>query len=50
MREKYHYPRILNIVALWMIVINPLTKFGLSSRPVSVNLFYIRLFLRARLH
>ncbi|WVQ77614.1 hypothetical protein IAR50_007302 [Cryptococcus sp. DSM 104548] len=38
MQEKYHYPRILNIVALWMIVINPLTKFGLSSRPLNITL------------
>ncbi|WVQ86288.1 hypothetical protein IAT38_008456 [Cryptococcus sp. DSM 104549] len=38
MQEKYHYPRVLNIIALWMIVINPLTKFGLASRPLNVTL------------
>ncbi|WVQ95434.1 hypothetical protein IAU59_002531 [Kwoniella sp. CBS 9459] len=38
MQEKYHYPRILNTIALWMIVINPLTKFGLSSRPLNITL------------
>ncbi|OCF35994.1 hypothetical protein I316_02489 [Kwoniella heveanensis BCC8398] len=37
-QEKYHYPRILNTIALWMIVINPLTKFGLSSRPLNITL------------
>lgn len=46
MRGKYHYPRALNIMALWMIVINPLTKFRLSSRPVSVDFpTSVRLFL-----
>lgn len=34
MKPEYGYPRWLNLVALWMIVINPLTKFGLCSRPV----------------
>ncbi|WVF67802.1 hypothetical protein IAT40_002563 [Kwoniella sp. CBS 6097] len=38
MQAKYHYPRILNTIALWMIVINPLTKFGLSSRPLNITL------------
>ncbi|WWC64942.1 uncharacterized protein I303_107556 [Kwoniella dejecticola CBS 10117] len=38
MQEKYHYPRVLNLVALWMIVINPLTKFGLSSRPFNLTI------------
>lgn len=38
MRGKYHYPRALNIMALWMIVINPLTKFGLSSRPLNLTI------------
>lgn len=35
MNEKYGYPRWLNVFAMWMIVVNPLTKFGLCSRPVS---------------
>ncbi|WWC72826.1 uncharacterized protein I206_106790 [Kwoniella pini CBS 10737] len=38
MQERYHYPRALNLIALWMIVINPLTKFGLSSRPLNLTL------------
>ncbi|WVR08803.1 hypothetical protein IAU60_005861 [Kwoniella sp. DSM 27419] len=38
MQEKYHYPRVLNFIALWMIVINPLTKFGLSSRPLNITI------------
>jgi vesicular inhibitory amino acid transporter len=44
MQEKYGYPRWLNLFALWMIVINPLTKFGLCSRPVSsgVSALYLR--------
>ncbi|KAK8850737.1 hypothetical protein IAR55_004657 [Kwoniella newhampshirensis] len=37
MQEKYHYPKVLNLVALWMIVINPLTKFGLASRPLNLT-------------
>jgi hypothetical protein len=36
MLTKYHYPRALNIFATWMIVVNPLTKFGLCTRPVSI--------------
>jgi vesicular inhibitory amino acid transporter len=39
MLPKYGYPRALNIFALWMIVINPVTKFGLCSRPVRTSLF-----------
>ena len=35
MQPKYGYPRWLNLIALWMIAIIPLTKFGLCSRPVS---------------
>ncbi|KAL7420911.1 hypothetical protein Q5752_004865 [Cryptotrichosporon argae] len=35
---KYGYPRGLNVFLLWMIVINPLSKFGLSSRPLNVTL------------
>ncbi|WRT70941.1 uncharacterized protein IL334_007940 [Kwoniella shivajii] len=38
MQDKYHYPHLLNLFALWMIVINPLTKFGLSSRPLNITL------------
>ncbi|WWD20902.1 hypothetical protein CI109_105380 [Kwoniella shandongensis] len=38
MQEKYHYPKVLNLVALWMIVINPLTKFGLASRPLNLTI------------
>ncbi|WWC92562.1 uncharacterized protein L201_007521 [Kwoniella dendrophila CBS 6074] len=38
MQEKYGYPRWLNLVALWMIVINPLSKFGLSSRPLNITI------------
>ncbi|WVW80724.1 hypothetical protein I302_102710 [Kwoniella bestiolae CBS 10118] len=38
MQDKYHYPHLLNLVALWMIVINPLTKFGLSSRPLNISI------------
>ena len=34
MLPKYGYSRVLNVFALWMIVIIPLTKFGLCSRPV----------------
>lgn len=32
----YGYPRALNVVAVWMIVVTPLTKFGLCSRPLNV--------------
>lgn len=32
----YGYPRALNMVAVWMIVVTPLTKFGLCSRPLNV--------------
>ncbi|KAK4688314.1 hypothetical protein P7C73_g1792, partial [Tremellales sp. Uapishka_1] len=38
MQEKYHYSRALNLFATWMIVINPLTKFGLASRPLNVTI------------
>ncbi|WVN86056.1 uncharacterized protein L203_101214 [Cryptococcus depauperatus CBS 7841] len=41
MQEKYCFPKVLNIIALWMIIINPLTKFGLSSRPLNLSLEYI---------
>lgn len=37
MLSKYHYPRALNVFATWMIVVNPLTKFGLCTRPVSLT-------------
>ncbi|WWD07224.1 hypothetical protein V865_005321 [Kwoniella europaea PYCC6329] len=38
MQEKYQYPHLLNVLALWMIVVNPLTKFGLSSRPLNITI------------
>jgi vesicular inhibitory amino acid transporter len=38
MQPKYGYPRWLNLFALWMIVINPVTKFGLCSRPLNLTL------------
>jgi vesicular inhibitory amino acid transporter len=38
MQPKYAYPRWLNLFALWMIVINPVTKFGLCSRPLNLTL------------
>lgn len=38
MQPKYGYPRWLNLFALWMIVINPVTKFGLCSRPLNLAL------------
>lgn len=34
MNATYGYPVILNHFALWMIVLTPLTKFGLCTRPV----------------
>lgn len=36
MNPKYGYPKNLNVVALWMIVLVPLTKYGLTSRPLNV--------------
>lgn len=36
MKPKYGYPVLLNLFAVWMIVVNPLTKFGLCSRPLNV--------------
>lgn len=36
MKPKYGYPVALNLFAVWMIVVNPLTKFGLCSRPLNV--------------
>jgi vesicular inhibitory amino acid transporter len=36
MKPKYGYPVFLNNVAIWMIVITPLTKFGLCSRPLHI--------------
>ncbi|ORY26805.1 transmembrane amino acid transporter protein-domain-containing protein [Naematelia encephala] len=38
MLERYGYPRWLNLLALWMIVVNPVTKFGLASRPLNVTI------------
>lgn len=32
------YPRILNKVAIWLIIINPLSKFALAARPVVTTL------------
>jgi hypothetical protein len=40
MLKKYNYPRALNIFATWMIVVNPLTKFGLCTRPVRIAPLY----------
>lgn len=36
MKPKYGYPQFLNYVAIWMIIITPLTKFGLCSRPLHI--------------
>lgn len=36
MLPLYNYPSILNLCAVWMIVVNPLTKFGLCSRPLNI--------------
>lgn len=36
MDPQYRYPAILNLFAVWMIVFNPLTKFGLCSRPLNI--------------
>lgn len=36
MNPKYGYPPVLNKIALWMIVLVPLTKYGLTSRPLNV--------------
>jgi vesicular inhibitory amino acid transporter len=32
------YPRVLNKVALWLILINPLSKFALAARPINATL------------
>lgn len=34
MNPRYAFPKVVNLIALWMIAINPITKFGLASRPV----------------
>lgn len=31
---RYAFPRALSVAALWMVALNPVTKFGLASRPV----------------
>ncbi|TXT12948.1 hypothetical protein VHUM_01349 [Vanrija humicola] len=36
MDPRYGYPLMINMVAVWMIVVNPLTKFALCSRPLNV--------------
>ncbi|MDN8980700.1 hypothetical protein Q0P29_14475, partial [Staphylococcus aureus] len=36
MDPRFGYPIIINIAAVWMIVVNPLTKFALCSRPLNV--------------
>ncbi|GMK56402.1 hypothetical protein CspeluHIS016_0302420 [Cutaneotrichosporon spelunceum] len=36
MDPKMGYPETINHVALWMIVLVPLTKYGLTSRPLHV--------------
>jgi vesicular inhibitory amino acid transporter len=36
MKPKYGYPPFLNHIAIWMIIITPLTKFGLCSRPLHI--------------
>ncbi|BEI88921.1 uncharacterized protein CcaverHIS019_0202830 [Cutaneotrichosporon cavernicola] len=36
MNPKMKYPKAINNVALWMIVLVPLTKYGLTSRPLHV--------------
>lgn len=32
--ETVGYPRILNKIAIWLIIINPLSKFALAARPL----------------
>ncbi|KAL1412488.1 hypothetical protein Q8F55_000233 [Vanrija albida] len=36
MDPRFGYPVLINIAAVWMIVVNPLTKFALCSRPLNV--------------
>lgn len=36
MEPMYGYPRFLNYFAVWMIVVTPLTKFGLCARPLHI--------------
>lgn len=31
------YPKVLNSVAIWLIVINPLSKFALATRPIQTT-------------
>jgi vesicular inhibitory amino acid transporter len=32
------FPRVLNTVAIWLIIINPLSKFALAARPINTTL------------
>jgi len=32
------YPKVLNKVAIWLIIINPLSKFALAARPINTTL------------
>lgn len=32
------YPKVLNKVAIWLIIINPLSKFALAARPINSTL------------
>jgi len=36
MKPKYGYPKVLNYIAIWMIIVTPLTKFGLCTRPLHI--------------
>ena len=38
LNPKYGYPRYLNIAALWLIALTPITKFALSTRPLHLTL------------
>ncbi|KAK0566140.1 hypothetical protein OC844_000884 [Tilletia horrida] len=31
------YPRVLNNIAIWLIIINPLAKFALAARPITTT-------------
>jgi vesicular inhibitory amino acid transporter len=35
------YPKVLNKIALWLILINPLAKFALAARPIDTTLALI---------
>ncbi|UZJ56112.1 hypothetical protein CBS101457_005432 [Exobasidium rhododendri] len=32
------YPKVLNKVAIWLIIINPLSKFALAARPITTTM------------